>query len=189
MKNHCASRTVLLNVRSNMPKQCFHSCVQCLALVLIINVCSCLSAEDLKVSSLKRITVTVDGDEGNAPELQRLYEDEMVEVRWIVKNMPNCLVDLSIDIGLHHSTTKPWFSTCFCHLVAVCIGRDILIYLDNLYFCICKCVHFRSLVFLVCFPGGGRRECMLSCVLSTFAKSLKSDFVGFIRCSMLVFKV
>lgn len=72
MKNHDhgASRTVLLNVRlSNMPKQSFHSCVQCLALILILNVCSCLSAEDLKVSSLKRITVTVDGDEGNAPEL------------------------------------------------------------------------------------------------------------------------
>lgn len=66
MKNHDhgASRTVLLNVRLS-----FHSCVQCLALVLILNVCSCLSAEDLKVSSLKRITVTVDGDEGNAPEL------------------------------------------------------------------------------------------------------------------------
>lgn len=62
--------TVLLNVRSNISaKQSFHSSVQRLALVLIINMFSCLSAEDLKVSSLERITVIVDGDEGNGLEL------------------------------------------------------------------------------------------------------------------------
>lgn len=47
--------TVLLNVRSNISaKQSFHSSVLRLALVLIIYMFSCLSAEDLKVSSLER---------------------------------------------------------------------------------------------------------------------------------------
>lgn len=65
------STTVLLNVRSNISaKGSFHSSVQHLALVFIINMFSCLSAEDLKLSSLERITVTVDGDEGNDVELK-----------------------------------------------------------------------------------------------------------------------